>query len=69
MENATMTMKLFINLYKLIVAMIICDIVPSQIFPVKPVFGVITKMATDCGHHFGRKYKYHLTDGTQNLAC
>ena len=50
-------------------AIIICDMVPSQIFPVKPVFGVITKMATDCGHHFGRKYKYHLMDGTQNLAC
>ena len=50
-------------------AIIICDMVPSQIFRVKPVFGVITKMATDCGHHFGRKYKYHLTDGTQNLAC
>ena len=43
--------------------------VPSKIFPVKPVFGVINKMATDRGHHFGRKYKYHLTDGTQNLAC
>ena len=50
-------------------AIIICDMVPSQIFRVKLVFGVITKMATDCGHHFGRKYKYHLTDGTQNLAC
>ena len=57
-------------LYKLIVAIIICDMVPSQIFPVKPGFGVITtKMATDCGHHFGRKYKYHLMDGTQSLAC
>ena len=51
-------------------AIMICDMVPSQIFPVKPVFGVIiTKMATDCGHHFGRKYKYHLMEGTQSLAC
>ena len=65
MENATMTMKLFINLYKLIVAIIIiCDMVPSRIFPVKRVFGVITKMATILAGS-----KYHLTEGTQNLAC
>ena len=65
MENATMMMKLFINLYKLIVAIIIiCDMVPSRIFPVKPVFGVITKMATILAGS-----KYHLTEGTQNLAC
>ena len=43
---------------------IICDMVPSRIFPVKPVFGVITKMATILAGS-----KYHLTEGTQNLAC
>ena len=37
---------------------------PSQIFPVKPVFGVITKMATILA-----RSKYHLTEGTRNLAC
>ena len=38
--------------------------VPSQIFPVKPVFRVITKMAAILTGS-----KYHLTESTQNLAC
>ena len=38
--------------------------VSSRIFPVKPVFGVITKLATILAGS-----KYHLTEGTQNLAC
>ena len=37
----------------------ICDIVPSQIFPVKPVFGVITKKAAILTGS-----KYHLTEST-----
>ena len=38
--------------------------VPSQIFPVKPVFEVITKMAAILTGS-----KYHLTESTRNLAC
>ena len=38
--------------------------VPSQIIPVKLVFGVINKMATILAGS-----KYHLTEGTRNLAC
>ena len=38
--------------------------VPSQIFPVKLVFGVITKLAAILTGS-----KYHLTESTQNLAC
>ena len=38
--------------------------VPSQIFPVEPVFGVITKMAAILTGS-----KYHLTESTRNLAC
>ena len=38
--------------------------VPLQIFPVKPVYGVITKMAAILTGS-----KYHLTESTQNLAC
>ena len=45
-------------------AIIICDMVPSHIFPVKPVIGVITKMAAILTGS-----KYHLTEGTRNLAC
>ena len=37
--------------------------VPSQIFPVKPVFGVITKLAAILTGS-----KYHLTESTQNKA-
>ena len=44
--------------------LLICDMVPSQIFPVKPTFGVITKMATILTGS-----KYHLTESTRNLAC
>ena len=35
-----------------------------QIFPVKPVFGVITKMAAILTGS-----RYHLTESTLNLAC
>ena len=38
--------------------------VPSQIFPVKQVFGVITKKAA-----IVTGSKYHLTESTRNLAC
>ena len=44
--------------------LLICDMVPSQIFPVKPVFGVITKLAAILTGS-----KYHLTESTRNLAC
>ena len=36
----------------------------SQIFPVKPVFGVITKMVAILTGS-----KYYLTESTLNLAC
>ena len=36
----------------------------SQIVPVKPVFGVITKIAAILTGS-----KYHLTESTRNLAC
>ena len=38
--------------------------VPSQVFPVKPVFRVITKMTAILTGS-----KYHLTESTENLAC
>ena len=38
--------------------------VPSQIFPVEPVFGDITKMAAIL-----TRSKYHLTESTRSLAC
>ena len=37
--------------------------VPSKILPVKPVFGVITKLAAILTGS-----KYHLTESTQNIA-
>ena len=37
--------------------------VPSQIVPVKPVFGVITKIAVILTGS-----KYHLTESTRNLG-
>ena len=40
------------------------DMVPSQILPVKPVFGVITKMAAILTGS-----KCDLTESTRNLAC
>ena len=36
--------------------MAICDVVQSQIFPVKPVFGVITKMATSSNRKYTGKH-------------
>ena len=36
----------------------------SQIFPVKPVFSVITKSAAIL-----TGFKYHLTESTQNVVC
>ena len=44
--------------------LLICDMVPSQIFPVKPVFAVITKLAAILSGS-----KYHPTESTRNLAC
>ena len=40
----------------------VCDVVPSQIFPVKPAFGVITKMAAILTGS-----KYHLTESQRKV--
>ena len=43
---------------------LLCDMVPSKIFPVKPGFGVITKVAAILTGG-----KYYPTESTRNLAC
>ena len=44
--------------------LLICDMLPLRIVPVKLVFGVITKMAAVL-----TRSKYHLTESTRNLVC